>query len=99
MSIAQAEHWLRSVVMGQPLHRDNLGMEDSSNGTMRGVSPVTLKLAPQLQQELAQELQMAPKAELTISTPKMGPGGNTMKGPNLHNRTPKPPTSNQTKGD
>jgi hypothetical protein len=95
MSIAQAEHWLKSVISGQPLHRENLGEENASNGTLRGVSPVALKLAPQLQRELSQELQNAPKPAPTLSVPTMGPGGNAMKkGPNLQNRSPKPPTDN-----
>lgn len=93
MSIIQAEHWLKTVVSGQPIHRDDLGEEDSSSGALRGISPSVLKLAPQLQREMAMELSNAPRPTPTPSAPKMGPGGNTMKGPNLNNRTPKPPSS------
>ena len=94
MSIQEAEQCLKTAVMGQPLHRENLGAENESNGTLRGVSPVSLKLAPQLQRELSQELQNAPNPAPTLSVPKMGIGGNSMKskGPNLQNRSPKPPT-------
>lgn len=94
MSIQQAEHALKTARMGQPLHRDNLAAENESNGTLRGVSPVSLKLAPQLQRELSQELQNAPKPAPTLSAPKMGIGGNSVsrRGPNLQNRSPKPPT-------
>lgn len=90
MSIAQAERALKTAKMGQPLHRDNLGEENASSGTLRGVSPVSLQLAPQLQRELTQELQNAPKPAPTLTAaPKMGPGGNSM---NLNTRAPKPPT-------
>lgn len=96
MSIAQAQHWLKSVTMGQPVHRDDLGAEDSSSGTLRGISPVTLQLAPQLQRELSHELAATPRPELKISAPSMGIGGNSGGGQNLglHNRRPKPPSSN-----
>ena len=101
MSISHAERWLKSVILGQPLHRNNLGEENASNGTLRGVSPVSLKLAPQLQRELTQELQNAPKPAPSLSVPQMGPGGNRSGGagkktmPNMQNRTPKPPQGGQ----
>lgn len=93
MSIAQAQHWLKSVTAGQPIHRDNLGEEDESSGALRGISPSTLQLAPQLKRELSQELEMAPKPELKISAPSMGLGGNSGGGQSLgmQNRSPKPP--------
>jgi len=93
--IAQAEYWLKSVVSGQPLHREELGVEDDSNGTLRGVSPTSLKLAPQLQQQLSQQLANAPKYEgPAMSVPGMSPGGNMVSGPSgMKNRSPKPPTN------
>lgn len=97
MSIQQAEHWLKNVISGQPLHREDLGDENSSSGTLKGVSPVTLQLAPQLRQELTQELANAPTVDLgpQISVPGMSPGGNMVRGPGgVQNRTPKPPTKN-----
>lgn len=100
MSIAQAEHCLKTAVMGQPLHRENLGEENASSGTLRGVSPVSLRLAPQLQRELSQELQNAPKPAPTLAAaPKMGPGGNSMQNRSLHTRSPKPPTDNSGQND
>lgn len=92
--IQQAQYWLKTVIGGQPLHRDNLGEEDESSGTLRGVSPTVLKLAPQLQQSLAQELANAPKYEgPQMSVPGMSPGGNMVSGPRgVQNRSPKPPT-------
>jgi len=103
MSIQEAEYWLKSVVSGQPIHRDELGEENSSSGTLRGISPRTLQLAPQLQNQLAQELQNAPKFDgPQISVPGMSPGGNTTSGPRtpgLNNRSPKPPTNGGTKDD
>lgn len=100
MSIAEAHHWLKSVVSGQPIHRDDLGAENESSGTLRGVSPATLELAPQLQRELNQELAMAPKPELKISAPSMGLGGNSSGGAQpsgMNNRQPKPPTDTSGK--
>lgn len=103
MSIAQAQHWLKSVISGQPIHRDDLGAENESSGSLRGISPSTLQLAPQLQRELTQELQNAPKPAPSISAPKMGLGGNSGGGAqpsvNLQNRSPKPPKNNGTKSD
>lgn len=99
MTIAQADHWLKSVVMGQPIHRDNLGEENASSGTMRGVSPSTLQLAPQLQRERNMELENAPKPEYKISAPSMGPGGNSGGGLDMKNRQPKPPKSTGSKSE
>lgn len=98
MTIAQADHWLKSVTSGQPIHRDNLGEEDASNGTMRGITPATLQLAPQLQRERNLELQQAPKPELKITAPSMGIGGNRGGGTalNMQNRHPKPPATGKT---
>ena len=94
--IQRAEHWLKSVVSGQPLHRTDLGEENESSGTLRGISPVVLKLAPQLQQTLVQELNNAPRFEgPQIGVPGMSPGGNSVRGPNLQNRTPKPPKTDK----
>ena len=91
MSIAQAQNWLKTVISGQPIHRDDLGEEGSSSGSLRGVSPATLQLAPQLQRELSQELAAAPKPELTIKAPSLGIGGTQPGG--MNNRSPKPPSS------
>jgi hypothetical protein len=94
--IQRAEHWLKTVVGGQPLNRDDLGEEDSSNGTLRGISPTVLKLAPQLQQTMQQELINAPRFDgPQIGVPGMSPGGNSVRSPNLNNRTPKPPTTDK----
>ncbi len=92
--IAQAQYWLKSVISGQPIHRDDLGEEDASGGTLRGISPTVLKLAPQLQQTMSQELANAPKYEgPAMSVPGMSPGGNMVSGPSgMKNRSPKPPT-------
>jgi len=92
--IQQAEYWLKNVTSGQPLHRDDLGQEDESSGSLRGISPSVLKLAPQLQQTLTQELDNAPKYEgPAMSVPGMSPGGNMVSGPSgMKNRAPKPPT-------
>lgn len=97
-TIQQAEHWLKTVVSGQPLHRDDLGAEDESSGALRGISPATLQLAPQLKQELTQQLQNTPKVDLgpRMSTPGMSPGGNMTQGPSgMRNRAPKPPTTDE----
>lgn len=95
MSIAQAQHWLKTVVSGQPIHRDNLGEEDSSSGSLRGISPATLELAPQLQRELSQELAAAPKPELTMKAPSLGIGGAQPGG--MNNRSPRPPSGKENK--
>lgn len=99
MSIAQAEYWLKSVIGGQPIHRDDLGAENESSGTLRGISPTTLKLAPQLQREMTQELANAPKYEgPAMSVPGMSPGGNMVSGPSgVQRRAPKPPTDTDGK--
>jgi len=92
--IQNAHHWLQNVISGQPLHRDDLGEEDESSGSLRGISPAVLQLAPQLKQELSVQLANAPRYEgPAMSVPGMSPGGNTVRGPNLQNRTPKPPTT------
>jgi hypothetical protein len=99
-TISQAEYWLKTAIQGQPIHRDNLGHENASGGVMRGVSPKVLRLAPQLQRQLAQERANAPKPAPALTVPTMGMGGNSgggrstggIQNPNLNNRHPKPPT-------
>ena len=99
MSIADTEHWFKTAKWGQPIHRDNLGAENESSGTMRGVAIKSLQRSPQLQREYANELENAPRApQPTISAPSLGIGGN--RGPNLQTRAPKPPkTPDGTKED
>lgn len=76
-SVLRFEHFMKSVISGQPLHRDNLGDEDSASGIASDISPAALELAPQLQRQ--RQLEAAPRA-----TPQAGPsapglgGGNSM---------------------
>jgi hypothetical protein len=65
-SILRFEHFMKSVISGQPLHRDNLGDEDSASGIAADVSPAALELAPQLQRQ--RQLEAAPK-----TAPQAGP--------------------------
>jgi hypothetical protein len=93
MSIIETEHWFKTANKGQPIHRDDLGEENESSGTMRGVSIQSIQKSPQLEREMSNELANAPKPQPTISAPSLGLGGNRGPGagPNLNNRAPKPP--------
>ena len=74
-SVLRFEHFMHSVISGQPLHRDNLGDEDSASGIAADVSPAALELAPQLQRQ--RQLEAAPKAtpQAGPSAPGLGSGG------------------------
>lgn len=74
-SVLRFEHFMKSVISGQPLHRDNLGDEDSASGIASDVSPAALELAPQLQRQ--RQLEAAPKAtpQAGPSAPGLGGGG------------------------
>ena len=76
-SVLRFEHFMKSVISGQPLHRDDLGDEDSASGIAADVSPAALELAPQLQRQ--RQLEAAPKAtpQAGPKAPGLGAGGNS----------------------
>ena len=77
-SVLRFEHFMKSVISGQPLHRDNLGDEDSASGIAADVSPAALALAPQLQRQ--RQLEAAPDAKPQIGPGAPGPGGSAASG-------------------
>lgn len=90
--VVHVQAWFGKVHHAQAIHRDNLGDESSSRGVLFDVAPATLKVAPQLAQELAQQQALvrenAPRQAPIMAPPSLGPGSNL----NL-NRMPKPPTN------
>lgn len=74
MSVEKFLNFMRAVTAGQPLHRDDLGDEDSSKSSvLGGMSVATLQLAPQLQQQRTREA--APRVAPRAAPPSMGMGG------------------------
>lgn len=73
MSTAQFLKFMKEVQGGQPLHREDLGDEDSAErSVLGGMSTATIQLAPQLQQQLTRDI--APKAAPKAAPPSMGMG-------------------------
>lgn len=73
-SVMAFEHFLKSCVAGQPLHRDDLGNEDVSGSVVGGINRAVLQFAPHLARqrtlEASHDLNMGGPA-----APGMGLGG------------------------
>lgn len=70
-SVMAFEGFLKNVVTGQPLYRDDLGDEGSLDGVMAGLNKAVLDFAPQLARQKSMEA--APVA--TPNVPGLGLGG------------------------
>lgn len=94
--ILDFETFIRQAKSGQPLHRLDLGREDSARAVLRDWDPNALQLTPQLQKartvELAQRLAPAP-----MMAPSFGMGGTSVPGITLNNFGPPPPTTSEDK--
>lgn len=78
--VTGVQSWLQNSVTGQPVHRDNLGDSGSNGGIMHraGLSPATMRAAPQLAKALAAEQQLVQSQQLRnaprMAPPSLGPG-------------------------
>lgn len=74
-SVLAFEQFMKRCHFAQPLHRDNLGDEDSARSVLRGIDPNALQYAP----ALLRQVQMAamPKLENAPQMPGLGGGGAT----------------------
>lgn len=79
MSVDKFLQFMRNASGGQPLHRDDLGDEDSSKSSiLGGMSSASVQLAPQLQQQRTREA--APRAAPRAAPPSPGGMGGGMSG-------------------
>ncbi len=70
------EHFIKSCVVGQPVHRDDLGDEDKMGCILGDAVPSSLQFAPHLARQHA--LETKPKAAPSapgMSAPGLGSGG------------------------
>ncbi|MBU0800527.1 MAG: hypothetical protein KKA05_05925 [Alphaproteobacteria bacterium] len=74
-ALAAFEHFLKSCVSGQPLHRDDLGDEGSAGGVMGGMNPAVLQFSPQLARQRALEAAQRAVPTAAPSAPGFGPKG------------------------
>ena len=70
-SVLQFEHFMKTAVTGQPVHRDDLGDENALDGVMGGLSGAMVEFAPHLSRQKTMEA--APKAAPRMAGP--GPSG------------------------
>ncbi|MFA5593164.1 MAG: hypothetical protein WC989_07605 [Micavibrio sp.] len=70
-SVLLFEQFMKRCAFAQPLHRDNLGDEDSARSLLRGADPKALTLSPALMRQI--ELNAIPTLENVPQMP--GPGG------------------------
>lgn len=70
-SVVAFEQFLKAAIIGQPVHRADLGNEELANSVMGGMNAALLELAPQLARQKSLEMtpQAAPRA------PGLGLGG------------------------
>jgi len=79
--VSPLQLWLANSKFAQSVHRDNLADTGSNGGIMNreGLSAATVSVAPQLQQQLVKEQQLAQKVQLQnaprMVPPSLGPGG------------------------
>lgn len=72
-SVLAFEHFMKNTNMGQPVHRADLGNENSLDGVMSGLNTAVLQFAPQLARQKSMEA--APKAAPQGPAGPSGPGG------------------------
>ncbi len=80
-SVLDFERFLKACIAGQPIHRDDLGDEDSTGSVIGGVNTALLKFAPNLARQRLMETapHLAPRAPGI--GPAVGPAGRSPTGP------------------
>lgn len=81
-SLIGFEQFMKRSEAAQPIHRDDLGDEDSIGCVLRGMDPHALEFVPQLVRQ--RMLETGPRAIPSLTGPAMGPGiglGSGPKGP------------------
>lgn len=80
-SMVAFEQFMKRSTSAQPIHRDDLGNEDSNGSVLKGMDPKHLEFVPQLIRQRLMELSpSAPVQQLGLSAPSIGlapkgPGG------------------------
>lgn len=72
-SVMAFESFLKRAETGQPIHRDDLGDEESAGSVTGGINPAVLQFAPHLARQLSMEA--APQVTIAPSAPTFGMGG------------------------
>lgn len=85
------EQFMKRSTSAQPIHRDDLGNEDSNGSVLKGMNPKHLEFVPQLvRQRLLEIGPTGPAGPTAAPQPSMpaprGPGGIRMGGGNTHRR-------------
>lgn len=73
-SLIGFEQFMKRCINAQPVHREDLGDEDSIGCVLRGMDPHALEFVPQLVRQ--RMLETGPRAPVLINAPGMHPGGN-----------------------
>ena len=94
ISLIAINDFIKRAKSGQPLHRDNLGDEQSLHQISKQLSAVTLQLAPHLVKALKNEQSLALSQKLQPNAPAP-----KTPGLGLSSRSPTPPKQTTTKGD
>ncbi|MGH1403905.1 MAG: hypothetical protein ACRBDL_06645 [Alphaproteobacteria bacterium] len=76
--LAAFEYFVKRCVLGQPVHRDDAGDEDSSGCILGETMPSSLEFAPHLARRHTMEV--APNAAPQMNAPGMGMGGSSSSG-------------------
>ena len=80
-SMIAFEQFMKRCTTAQPIHRDDLGNEDSSGSVLNGMDPKQLEFVPQLiRQRLMEMTPQAPGMAAAPQTPT-APGFSGMRGP------------------
>ena len=72
-SVMAFESFMKRCVSGQPVHRDDLGDEESSGTILGGMSAAVLQFAPHLARQ--RNLEAAPQYTVAPQAPGMSPSG------------------------
>ncbi len=71
--LAAFDHFVRKCVLGQPVHRDDAGNEDTIGCILGDAKPSALEFAPHIARR--HSIEMSPNAAPNINAPGMGLGG------------------------
>ena len=89
-SVTEFETFMKRTITGQPLHRDDLGDENTAESVVSGLNTAVLQFAPQLARQKTMEA--APKAAPTLDHAPKGPGPGGMGGNAGSGRMVRPPS-------
>jgi len=77
--LAAFYYFVKDCVLGQPVHRDDMGDEDTSGCILGDTAPSSLEFAPQLTRRYSMELQNIHAPDINVPGLGLGSGGSAQR--------------------